>query len=115
MIGDGYFADPYDPYKFYMGTDMGYLRLIFYCGLVGLFIFATYFACCTYVLCKRDMNLTLFFICLFMIQLIVWIKIPTDTFCFYALVLLSDGQEHQNATCMKRQAIYQETYDNNLL
>lgn len=115
VIGDGYFADPYDPYKFYMGTDMGYLRLIFYCGLVGLFIFATYFACCTYVLCKRDMKLTLFFICLFMIQLIVWIKIPTDTFCFYALVLLSDGQEHQNATCMKRLAISQKTYDNNLL
>lgn len=98
LIGDGYFADPYDPSKFYMGTDMGYIRLIFYCGLTGLAIFIIYFICCTYVLCRRERHLTLFFICLFIIQLIIWVKIPTDIFCFYALILLSDEQAtpHEN-------------------
>ena len=90
MIGDGYFSDPHDPDKFYMGTDMGYIRYIFYCGVIGLLFFLSYFICCTYVLCKREYNMHLFFVCLFVIQLIVWIKIPTDIFCFYALLLLAD-------------------------
>lgn len=91
IIGDGYFADPYDPNKFYMGTDMGYIRFIFYCGIIGLLCFLSYFICCTYVLCKRELNKNLFFICIFFVQLIVWIKIPTDIFCFYALMLLADN------------------------
>lgn len=92
IIGDGYFADPFDPRFFYMGTDMGYIRFIFYCGIIGLAVFLAYFICCTYVLCKREKNLNFFFLCLFIIQLIVWIKIPTDIFCFYALILLLDAQ-----------------------
>ena len=91
MIGDGYFADPYDPAAFYMGTDMGYVRFIFYCGVIGLSIFLLYFINCTYVLCKRWKNLTLFFLLLFVTQLVIWIKIPTDIFCFYALLLLADS------------------------
>lgn len=93
IIGDGYFADPYDPEAFYMGTDMGYVRFFFYCGVTGFIIFLFYFICCTYVLCKRWRNLTMFFILLFVIQLIVWVKIPTDIFCFYALLLLTDSQK----------------------
>ena len=45
LIGDGYFSNPYniDPYftgrfvgGYYMSTDVGYLRFIFYSGLVGI-------------------------------------------------------------------------------
>ena len=36
IIGDGYFADPVNIGKYYMATDVGYLRLIYYFGLVGL-------------------------------------------------------------------------------
>ena len=93
FIGDGYFADPYNPNAFYMGTDMGYIRYIFYCGLLGLSIFLAYFICSTYVLCRHDKKMRPFFICLLIVQLIVWIKIPTDIFCFYALLLLSDYNE----------------------
>ena len=42
------------------------------------------------MLCKRDKTMWLFFVSLLIVQLIVWIKIPTDIFCFYALLLLSD-------------------------
>ena len=93
IIGDGYFADPYDPNKFYMGTDMGYVRYFFYCGVTGFLIFLIYFICCTYVLCKQWRSMTLLFMLLLVIQLIVWIKIPTDIFCFYALLLLADCQK----------------------
>lgn len=93
IIGDGYFADPYDPGKFYMGTDMGYVRYFFYCGVTGFLIFLIYFICCTYVLCKQWRSMTLLFMLLLVIQLIVWIKIPTDIFCFYALLLLADCQK----------------------
>lgn len=95
MIGDGYFADPYDPKKFYMGTDLGYVRFFFYCGIIGFAVFLFYFICCTYVLCKRWRNLTMFFMLLLVIQLIVWIKIPTDIFCFYALLLLADNNKER--------------------
>lgn len=52
IIGDGYFENPYwsDPYYvgpnfrgYYMQTDIGYLRFLFYFGLVGLASFMIYF------------------------------------------------------------------------
>ena len=78
---------------------MGYIRFIFYCGVTGLAVFLAYFICCTYVLCKREKGLKLFFLCLFAIQLTVWVKIPTDIFCFYALLLLADGLENEREDC----------------
>lgn len=91
LVGDGYFVDPYNPSLFYMGTDMGYARFIFFCGLLGFSCFLTYFIYCTRVLCLRDESRKLVFVMLFVLQLIVWIKIPTDLFCMYALLLLCDG------------------------
>ena len=32
---------------------------------------------------------------LLVIQFIVWIKIPTDIFCFYALLLLADNNKER--------------------
>lgn len=42
LIGDGYFFNPNCQELYYMGTDVGYLRLIFYFGVFGLFIFLCY-------------------------------------------------------------------------
>lgn len=39
LIGDGYFADPIRPNYYYKGTDIGYLRLIYYFGLGGIILF----------------------------------------------------------------------------
>jgi hypothetical protein len=39
IIGDGLFASPTNPIEFYKGTDIGYLRLIYYFGIPGLIIF----------------------------------------------------------------------------
>lgn len=51
MIGDGYLENPYDidPYYigpkwggYYMATDVGYLRFIFYFGVAGMIAFSLY-------------------------------------------------------------------------
>lgn len=42
VIGDGYYADPLNKALYYMNIDVGYLRLIFYCGLIGMVIFFYY-------------------------------------------------------------------------
>ncbi len=36
IIGDGYWAHPTDVGQYYMNTDVGYLRLIYYFGILGL-------------------------------------------------------------------------------
>ena len=38
IIGDGFWANPSGS-GYYMHTDVGYLRLIYYFGLVGLFVY----------------------------------------------------------------------------
>ena len=93
LIGDGFFADPTNPGTFYMGVDMGYLRFIYYFGLIGLSLFILYFIVSSYVIYNRNTKLALFVFLLFVIQLVVWIKIPTDIFAFYALLLLLTPNE----------------------
>jgi hypothetical protein len=40
LIGDGHFADPNNPSLYYMHTDVGFLRLIFYFGIIGITVYA---------------------------------------------------------------------------
>ena len=44
IIGDGYFLDPdlLEYGYYYMGTDIGFLRLIFFSGLIGLIVYYIY-------------------------------------------------------------------------
>ena len=84
IIGDGYFMSPTKP-GFYMGTDVGYLRFIFYCGLIGLSVFTIFFiylsiACYTRFPHERN----LFFL-LLVLELLIWAKVATDIFLIYAL------------------------------
>lgn len=108
LIGDGYFDNPTsDPYYigylwkgFYQGTDIGYLRFIFYFGLTGLFLFIGYFLsvaryCCT-LFPKRKM----FFDMLLLILFVVWCKVSSDIFSIFAIFfigkdLLSDESDSE--------------------
>lgn len=92
LIGDGWFENPDNPGSFYKYTDVGYLRFIFYCGSIGLTIFVLFFAYCTYALIRKWKEDTLFYLFMFVLALLVWIKISTDIFCMYALLLLLNGQ-----------------------
>ena len=102
MIGDGYFASPFetDPYYigkviggYYMGTDIGYLRFIFYFGLIGLLFFIIYICRVTQVCVNNLKNLKIFFYLLLALNLIVWFKVATDIFLVFALFLMIDPAE----------------------
>lgn len=95
-IGDGYFANPSatDPYyigamktDFYMGTDVGYLRFIYYFGIIGLLAFIIFF-CNAARLCARHFpEFKKMFFLILAINFIIWFKVATDIFLVFALFL----------------------------
>lgn len=104
IIGDGYFDNPKltDPYytgdmrtAFYMGTDVGYLRFIFYFGVLGLVAFMSFF-CKTARLCmKRLMEFKHMFILLLLLNFIIWFKVATDIFVVFALFLCLTASKNE--------------------
>lgn len=103
IIGDGFFFNPIksDPYytgkmgtTFYMGTDIGYLRLIFYFGLVGLLLFMTFFCNVTKVCIKNLSSLKIMFLLILAVNFIVWFKVSTDIFLVFALFLCISKEEN---------------------
>lgn len=103
IIGDGYAANPsHDPYYigesyhgFYMGTDIGYLRYIFYFGLTGLAIFIAYFSVVAGVCAKNFPSYAMMFIFILGINFIGWLKVSTDIFVVFApfLCVAFSGEE----------------------
>lgn len=96
VIGDGYFVSPYmtNPYwvgdhrwSYYMGTDVGYLRFIYYFGIIGLLSFIVFFIRCTKICAEFFSEERLLFVLLFFMTLIVWAKVATDLFFVFALFL----------------------------
>lgn len=99
IIGDGYMVNPkdIDPLYvgeitggFYKGTDIGYLRFIFYFGLLGLGAFVLYFFNLTRICNRRLYVHKPLFNIIFLLGLLVWLKVSTDIFLIYALFLLID-------------------------
>lgn len=108
IIGDGYIENPYfrDPYYvgprwsgFYMGTDIGYLRFIFYFGLIGLVTFVFYFFKVAKACVGRFPKYTTMFWLVLAINMIVWLKVSTDIFLVFAIFLCiskEDNEEYEN-------------------
>lgn len=105
IVGDGYFFDPtyVDQYYtgeyfnggYYMGTDIGYLRFIFYSGLIGLAAMALFIwkAGRISMLKFKDQQ-TLFWL-LLAVNYVVWFKVSTDIFLALALFLVIDKEENE--------------------
>ncbi len=97
IIGDGYFQGPYDtdPYYigetwkvgYYMGTDIGYLRFIFYFGLAGMLTFAFFMWRAAKACIDRFPNMRNLFILVLLINYIIWFKVSSDLFSLLALFL----------------------------
>lgn len=93
VIGDGYFVNPGGDPNFlgditggyYMDTDVGYLRFIFYFGVIGLTIFSLLILYAGKVCRQRYPTERLLFYILTLINFIVWFKVATD--CFFILGL----------------------------
>ena len=103
LIGDGYMENPADknPYYvgpiykgFYMGTDIGYIRFIFYFGIVGLATFIVYFAKVTKTCVNRFPSYASMFWLVLLINMVVWMKVSTDIFLVFALFLCVSKEEN---------------------
>ncbi len=106
LIGDGYIENPYnkDPYYtgpnfggYYMATDIGYLRFIFYFGIFGMLAFVVYMwrvaMACVNRFPKKRM---LFFLTLF-INYIIWFKVSSELFSLFALFLCVSLDEDEKS------------------
>lgn len=103
-IGDGYFDNPYDaePYYtgpkwggFYQGTDVGYLRFIFYFGAIGLVAFSLFMYKVAQVCMNRFASYRSLFFVILLLNFAVWFKVSTDIFLVFALFLCITDTEDQ--------------------
>jgi hypothetical protein len=103
VIGDGYIENPTgrDPYYvgpayggYYMGTDIGYLRFIFYFGMIGLSMFILYFYKVAKACTTRFPKYTTMFWLVLAINMIVWLKVSTDIFLVFAIFLCISKEEN---------------------
>ncbi len=109
LIGDGYIENPSNnpeiaPYYtgeiypgFYMNTDIGYLRFIFYFGLPGTLAFIALFVCAFYILQRRFPAYRWLFLLILAVNLICWIKVSSDIFPLFALFLCISPSEARNS------------------
>lgn len=82
LIGKSLFSNWHD-----VGTDIGYCRFVFYCGLIGLSVFILFFAYLTYALWNKYLQYKYLFLMLFVLALINWLKVSTDIFLVFAMFL----------------------------
>lgn len=111
LIGDGYAANPadktlsfFDPYYtgpiyhgYYKGTDIGYLRYIFYFGLVGTITFVLFMwrVACTCI--SRFKEYEILFLMILLINYIGWFKVSTDIFLVFALFLVLSREDERHS------------------
>jgi hypothetical protein len=100
IIGDGRFLDPDDPSFFYMRTDVGYARFVFYCGLLGLSLFVCFFVQLYKMLLNRFPENAQLFAILLLLVFVIWIKVSTDIFFIFAFFFCVDFQESDSIKTM---------------
>ena len=102
LIGDGYGANPSgDPYYvgpdyhgFYKGTDIGYLRFLFYFGIFGLVALVSLICYAASVCVRRFPSFKVMFWLILAVNLIVWCKVSTDIFLVFAIFLCISKDEN---------------------
>lgn len=118
IIGDGYSANPLDeiykdPYYigptfhgYYMATDIGYLRFLFYFGIIGLAAFVSFFLVSGKVCMIKFPNHKALFVLLLLMNFIGWLKVATDIFLIFAPFLCLSQADNDESE--KRVAALQE-------
>ncbi len=96
IVGDGYFENQRkDPNYigtattrgFYMGTDIGYLRYIFYFGIIGLLAISAVMVYAGVAACKAFPKYAHIFMMGVLCNFIIWLKVSTDLFPFLVIFL----------------------------
>ncbi len=96
IIGDGYYADPINPKsQNYMGTDVGYLRLLFYFGIFGTLMYIVVQLYPVFIGNKID-NKThkLFFVFIFFFYLLLNLKGMVDIFAYTIIFCFIDNRQY---------------------
>lgn len=109
IIGDGYAANPMDgptadPYYigpafhgYYMGTDIGYLRYIFYFGVTGTLVFIGFMLKAALICINRFKGYKMMFLMILLVNYIGWFKVSTDIFLVFAIFLCVSLEEEKEA------------------
>ncbi len=99
IIGDGYYMNPYNSLCYYMNTDAGYIRLLYYIGLFGLaFYLAIQLLPIGYVYFNsQEKQLKQFCLLLMIFFLLLMIKGVTDLF-FLSYLIMYFFKESQKTT-----------------
>ncbi|WP_207774339.1 hypothetical protein [Sphingobacterium corticibacter] len=84
MIGSGLFDG------FIYSTDIGYCRFILYCGLIGFSVFALFFVYLPMYFARANPQYTIMFLLMMALSFMIWVKVATDIFQFYALFFCLD-------------------------
>ena len=113
IIGDGYCANPYaDPYYtgrifhgFYMGTDIGFIRFLFYFGIIGTLAMVLYMCNVSLACARRFPNYRILFVLLLILTMIEWLKVSTDLFLVFAPFLCISSEEQQQADQMDKERL----------
>lgn len=123
IIGDGYFMSPWNTNPFYTGddvgvfyknTDIGYCRFIFYCGVIGLSIFAIFFTRVTIMCAELFPKRKLCLFTILMVNFIVWAKVATDIFLVFALLFFTDADEEDEDEYENENEVDTQSYDSAL-
>ena len=92
IIGDGLFfnsegtPDRFGQLEtgFYMDTDIGYLRYIFYFGSIGLLLLTAVFVHMTATCCRMLGKHGLLFIMILLVNMVGWVKVSSDIIMIFA-------------------------------
>ena len=77
-----------------MGTDVGYLRFIFYFGLIGLSAFIAFFMKAYNLCVKRFTEYKSLFFMLLILNFLIWFKVSTDIFPIFALLIMLPQEDN---------------------
>lgn len=85
LIGTGVFGN------WAYSTDIGYCRFILYCGIIGFSMFASLFIYNAYIFSRKFDNVKLLAFFMMALSFIIWLKVSTDIFQIYALLICADA------------------------
>lgn len=96
IIGDGYFENSRNDINylgnstdrgFYMGTDIGYLRFIFYGGIIMLISISAVMIYAGVICAQKFPEYKMIFFLGIAVNFIIWLKVATDIFLFFCLFI----------------------------
>lgn len=95
IIGDGYFFDTtLDPYyigkeykEYYMATDVGYVRFIYYGGVLCMFAFILFMCKAAQMCMHRFPNYKILFAMLLILQFFIWGKVASDLYAVFSIFI----------------------------